>query len=116
MQFPAGMSRVPHYGGQRVWFRCPKCRWRCAKLHLGSSGFYCRKCHRLPYYTQECGEIDRMIHKKWKIGDKLKAKRLRKTTRDRLWQEWETLDMAIEDAIFGRFPDFAPKGWRADNL
>ena len=93
-----------NYGGERAWFRCPKCRWRCAQLHLWSSGFYCRKCYQLPYYSQQCGEIDRMIHRKHKLERKMEKPRLRKPTRDRLRQEWATLDMAIEDAIFGRFP------------
>ena len=76
-----------NHGGQRVWFRCPNCRWRRAKLYLGSSGFYCRKCYRLPYYTQECGEIDRLIHRKHKLERKMEKPRLRKPTRDKLYQE-----------------------------
>jgi len=101
-----------HYGGQRAWFECPNCWRRCARLSLGSSGFYCRKCYRLPYYTQQRGEIDRLIHKKLKIEDKRDAKRLRKATRDRLWSEWIDLDIRIDDMIEARFGQW----WTAQKL
>lgn len=46
-----------HYGGQRVWFRCPRCDKRVALLYLKGVAFRCRLCHDLTYYScQESGD------------------------------------------------------------
>jgi hypothetical protein len=46
------LTRTPvHFGGERVWFSCPKCEKRVQKLYLppGENTFLCRTCHRLAY-------------------------------------------------------------------
>ena len=46
-----------NYGGERPWFRCPKCSRRCAVLY-GGPRFWCRSCHALDYRSQrENGEM-----------------------------------------------------------
>lgn len=42
-----------HFGGQRVWFRCPRngCGRRTAIVY-GDSKFQCRHCHKLVYACQ----------------------------------------------------------------
>ena len=37
-----------HFGGERVWFRCPDCSKRVAILHAFPR-YSCRNCHRLAY-------------------------------------------------------------------
>ena len=42
-----------HLGGERPWFRCPKCVARVAILYLGDNGFTCRRCSDLAYTSQK---------------------------------------------------------------
>lgn len=54
------LTRTPcHYGGARVWFRCPNCNRRTAKLYLRREQFLCRPCHGLRYTSQLSGGADR---------------------------------------------------------
>ena len=47
------LTRTPcHYGGSRLWFECPSCDRRCAKLYLLGGRFLCRRCHGLAYRSQ----------------------------------------------------------------
>ena len=41
-----------HFGGERAWFVCPKCKTRRAKLVMGTEGARCRVCYQLPYRSQ----------------------------------------------------------------
>jgi hypothetical protein len=47
-------------GGQRQWFRCPKCQRRCRILY-GGGRFYCRKCYRLKYNSQSEDSAQRAV-------------------------------------------------------
>jgi hypothetical protein len=38
-----------HYGGERLWFRCPHCQSRRAVLFSTGGVFACRQCHDLAY-------------------------------------------------------------------
>lgn len=60
-----------HFGGHRYYLHCPGCGSRRYKLHLAHSGFYCRKCYDLPYYSQECGYLDGLVRKIHKLEAKL---------------------------------------------
>lgn len=43
--------------GERVWFECPCCANRTARLYLVKKEFFCRDCHNLTYLTcQESGD------------------------------------------------------------
>ena len=48
------------FGGQRQWFRCPRCHGRCLVLYVGAR-FYCRKCYRLKYQSQSEDPAQRAI-------------------------------------------------------
>lgn len=67
-----GLSYTPcHFGGRRVWFKCPSCEQRSAKLYDGGSpDFACRKCCRLPYRCQ--GETG--AHRAGRRAHKLRAR------------------------------------------
>lgn len=54
--YPVPLARTPAtYGGERVWFTCPRCRKRVRKLYLPPSGgrFLCRDCHGLSYLSRQ---------------------------------------------------------------
>jgi hypothetical protein len=38
-----------HFGGERVWFICPRCAMRRAMFHAVGGVFQCRGCHDLAY-------------------------------------------------------------------
>jgi len=62
-----------HYGGSRVWFVCPSCGRRVAKLFSQVPYFICRKCCGLPYQSQGETRSDRAMRKARKIRQKLGA-------------------------------------------
>src|SRR5688572_6439361 len=44
------LARTPcNYGGSRVWFVCPACSHRAAKLYQRQDRFACRRCQGLRY-------------------------------------------------------------------
>lgn len=53
-----------HYGGERVWFRCPArgCGRRVAILY-GGGIFACRHCHCLAYESQREAPHYRALHR-----------------------------------------------------
>lgn len=53
-----------HFGGKRVWFRCPAqgCGRRVATL-FGGSVFACRHCHKLVYECQRERDDDRALRR-----------------------------------------------------
>lgn len=59
-----------HYGGCRVWFLCPCCHKRVAKIY-GGKIFACRHCHDLAYKSQREGNLDRLVRKAEKIRERL---------------------------------------------
>ncbi len=61
-----------HYGGQRVWFRCPEdgCGRRVAILY-GNVTFACRQCHGLAYSSQRCSASDRALRRAQAIRQRL---------------------------------------------
>jgi hypothetical protein len=60
-----------HYGGQRLWLRCPGCARRVAVLCGYGERFLCRQCCRLPYASQQRGFSDRMMAQARKIRQRL---------------------------------------------
>ena len=61
-----------HYGGRRVWFRCPRegCGRRVAILY-GEATFACRRCHRLTYRTQRASASSRSLGRAQAIRQRL---------------------------------------------
>jgi hypothetical protein len=60
----------PHFGGERLWFLCPRCHRRCRILY-GGAYFYCRKCYRLGYESQSEESWQRQITRAEKIRARL---------------------------------------------
>lgn len=60
-----------NFGGERLWFRCPRCQHRCAILYLIRERLICRNCSQLPYLVQQVGAVNRLIHKRNKINARL---------------------------------------------
>lgn len=61
------------YGGQRPWFRCPRCYRRVMVLARQGRLFRCRKCHGVPYGSQTEVKVDRLIRKARKIRASMAA-------------------------------------------
>ena len=57
-----------HYGGERLWFLCPRCNKRVGLLYGADVLFLCRHCYKLPYTSQNQGYTDRVIGQKHKLG------------------------------------------------
>lgn len=97
-----------NYGGQRAWFRCPKCNRRVAVLYGEGLYFLCRHCYGMTYWSRCEGDYDRLLRKDRKICRKLnpdgsdeepvggKPKGMHWKTYERLWRERERIgaDMA----------------------
>lgn len=67
------LDRTPcHYGGHRVWFRCPAvgCGRRVAKLY-GGAIFACRHCYQMNYASQQWSQRDRGINQSWRLRRKM---------------------------------------------
>ena len=95
-----------NFGGWRYYFTCPGCQNRRYKLRLGGNGFYCRHCYQLPYYSQQCGDLDGLIHQKHKVEAKLESSegpRMRTTTRMKLIGQLCAMDDQIDRAMVARF-------------
>lgn len=95
-----------HFGGVRHYFTCPGCQNRRYKLRLGGNGFYCRHCYRLPYYSQQCGYLDGLIHQKHKVEAQLQDKdrlRIRTTTRMKLIDQLCAMEDLIDQEFIQRF-------------
>lgn len=93
------------FGGHRHYFRCPGCQSRRYKLHCASSGFYCRACYRLPYYSQECGLIEGIAHKINKLESRLEnlPKHARTRTVEGLVDRLEVAERQWSGAMLDRF-------------
>lgn len=61
-----------NFGGERLWFLCPICERKFAKLYNTGLKFYCRRCLDLVYKTQSLSSMRRKRMKAEKIREKLK--------------------------------------------
>jgi len=61
-----------HLGRDRIWFSCPSCSQRAAKLYSASAYFRCGRCCGLPYASQQETVLDRANRKASKLRKKLK--------------------------------------------
>ena len=59
-----------HFGGWRLWFRCPRCDNRCRVLY-GTWRIACLRCHRLRYLSQRETKEDRATRQMLKIVKRL---------------------------------------------
>jgi hypothetical protein len=63
-----------HFGGERVWFRCPavSCKRRVAILYglYGAKYFVCRQCYRLAYPSQRLTRSDRATNRAYALRER----------------------------------------------
>jgi hypothetical protein len=78
IQEPITLTWTPcHYGGTRVWFRCPgnppagRCDRRVAILYGAGASFLCRACHDLRYESERENPQTRLLSKAQKIRERL---------------------------------------------
>lgn len=95
-----------HYGGARVWFLCPRCAHRCARVyHSARDGRYaCRRCLKLAYSSESESLIGRAWRRQHKIEAKLaanceKPKGMHWHTYERLCDRLEAIQ-AKKDMLF----------------
>jgi hypothetical protein len=124
------LDRTPcNYGGHRLWFICPTCQNRAAKLYLRGKYFRCRNCQELNYYSSkksgdEIEKIDNKIlkvHKKlkgdskhfseilWRIPEKpryMHHKTYKRLTEE-LWQLFEKRDQTLFKIMIEKFGQLA---------
>lgn len=60
-----------HFGGERLWFLCPRCSMRVAVLYVLNKFFLCRHCNQLPYSSQNDSEMDNLIQQMHKLGERI---------------------------------------------
>ena len=85
-----------HYGGQRPWFRWPRCQRRVAVLCSYDRLFLCRHCYRLPYASQCETALDRGYRKTRKIRTRLgisynMMERIWRKPKDMHWRTFQRL-------------------------
>lgn len=95
-----------HYGGERVWCRCPGCGSRRAVLYSVHGRFRCVPCNRLAYSATREDRLELLNRRGEKITDRLggesewvlnwlippdKPKGMHWRTYDRLRREWEAV-------------------------
>lgn len=65
-------DRTPcNYGGERLWFLCPRCSKRVGILCCDGPMFLCRHCYQLPYASQQQSRMDRLIDQKHQLGARI---------------------------------------------
>lgn len=99
--FPLRLTTTPqHLGGYRLWFLCPRCGKRKAKLYVHPyqlSPIACRTCHRLTYYSQSLARVER-----WDLRALRFARRVSWTSEDDGWRykirykHWSTFNMVMD--------------------
>jgi hypothetical protein len=72
MEYAVDLERTRcHFGGERVWFRCPAvgCHRRVAVLY-GAKYFVCRNCYRLAYPSQRQTRSDRATNRAYALRER----------------------------------------------
>lgn len=65
-------DRTPcNYGGERMWFLCPKCNRRVGVLCSESILFLCRHCCQISHASKQKGYMDNLINQKHKLGKRI---------------------------------------------
>jgi hypothetical protein len=59
------------YGGERPWFRCPKCNRRCAILFFVRTAVACRTCEGVAYRSQLASRSHRLFEKRDRLLGRL---------------------------------------------
>ena len=99
-----------HFGGYRLWFKCPCCHRRIGVLYGVKQLFLCRHCYQLPYTSQNQGYINRMIEQKHILGKRIfshyemgegwgKKKGMHHKTFDRLYLKYCRYEKALNQEV-----------------
>lgn len=116
------IDRTPcNYGGERPWFRCPRCGRRVSVLY-GAKAFYCRACHLIAYQSQSEGYEDRCFRRANKLRQRLggepgagallfKPKWMRWPTFENIEREVRELENNGLLAMAARFPSLRGMAW-----
>ena len=74
MEHEVALTFMPlHFGGERVFCRCPECSSQCAILYLFENHFSCSKCCNMTWQSCNDWVHDRNMKKERKIRAKLGA-------------------------------------------
>lgn len=105
------------FGGRRRWFRCPRCKDRCATIY-GGAYFRCRACHGLQHASKYEPAYDRAMERANRMRERLgdtqctafdfdelppKPKRMRWTTYKRLEADYAQLQRRWKVGVIRRF-------------
>ena len=103
-----------HFGGQRLWWICPRCRRRCAIIYLSTRS--CRVCTGGRYRSELLSLEDRLLRKAFALRERLgqtsgglfgffpdKPKGMHWSTYDRLVAEGEAMEKKIWNMAQVRF-------------
>ena len=60
-----------HFGGRRLWWRCPRCDARRARLYLRGGVLRCRLCADLRYESQLERDVARGLRRARRIRERL---------------------------------------------
>jgi hypothetical protein len=107
-----------NYGGDRLWFLCPRCNARIAVLYCKDVLFLCRHCYEIPYTTQYQGHMDNLIDKKHALGKRIfehyeygegwgKKKGMHLKTFNRLHARYEALEQRWFQIVVRYLPEYA---------
>lgn len=84
----------PHYGGKRLWFRCPSTHRRTSVLYkpCGAKYFASRYAYKnLKYQSQSRSAPNRAIDKMWKLKDRLGGIDYWRKPKGMHWKRFERL-------------------------
>ena len=109
------VSATPcHFGGERLWWICPRCRRRCAIIYLSSGT--CRVCAGGRYRSELLSPEDRLMRKAFQLRERLgqtsgglfgcfpdKPKGLHWATYNRLVAEGEAIERQLLEIAAARF-------------
>ena len=108
-------DRTPcHFGGHRLWFKCPRCSRRIGILYGVQKLFLCRHCYQLPYTSQNQSYINRLIEQKHVLGKRIfahyemgegwgKKKGMHQKTFDRIHARYDRFERVLNNFIITKF-------------
>lgn len=107
-------DRTPcNYGGERLWFLCPRCSKRVAVLYGVGARFLCRHCYSVRYSSQMKGKLDQLIEQKHKLGKRIfedydgygwrKRKGMHQKTFDKFYPKYQWLKLEIDERVVRQF-------------
>ena len=92
-------TTLPHLGGVRYWWRCPRCGRRRRVLYAhptsGRERFMCRRCQDLRYYSHRESAPDRLHRKAGKLYRRAGSTDGAEPWRKPKWMRWDTFSRLV---------------------